>query len=83
MSPSAKEFETALQELRRLSSRGDWLLRTYRGSYFPGFIAGLQDNLDTIRANELLSRLVRAMLEVASALRLGATERGLIHPQQS
>lgn len=48
MSPSAKEFETALQELRRLSSRGDWLLRTYRGSYFPKFIAGLQDNLDTI-----------------------------------
>lgn len=67
---SAREFERAVQELRRLNSRHDWLLRSYCGSDFSEFIASLQDNLDAIARYEFLSRLARAMLTVASALRL-------------
>ena len=70
MPPSAREYERALRELRRLHSRDDWLLRTYRGSDFPEFIARLQDNLDAIANAEFLSRVGRAMLKVASALRV-------------
>ncbi len=70
MPPSARDFERAVRELRRLDRRNDWLLRSYRGCDFPEFFAGLQDGLDTVTNYELLSRLSRAMLRVVSALRL-------------
>ena len=70
VSPSARDFERVARELRRLNRRNDWLLRTYRGSDFPEFIASLQDNLDAIGNAEFLSRVARAMLKVASALRV-------------
>ena len=70
MPPSTRDFEIAAQELRHLSRRDDWLLRTYRTCDFPEFIARLQDNLDAMAHAEFLSRVVRAMLKVASALRV-------------
>jgi len=68
--PSARDFERAARELRRLDRRNDWLLRTYRGCDLPEFIDGLQDNLDAIMNYELLSRLAHAMLKVVSTLRV-------------
>ena len=60
----------AAHELRRLNRRDDWLLRTYRARDFPEFIGRLQDNFDGVADAEFLSRVVRAMLKVASALRV-------------
>jgi hypothetical protein len=68
--PSAKELERAIKELRRLNSRHDWLLHTYRGSDLLEFLASLQDNLNAIAHRAFLSRMVRAMLAVVSALRV-------------
>jgi hypothetical protein len=70
MPPSAKEYERALRELRRLHSRHDWLFRTDCGCDFPEFIARLQDNLNAHGNYEFLSRVARAMLKLASALRV-------------
>jgi len=70
MPPSAGEYERALRELRRRHSRHNWLFRTYRGSDFPEFIASLQDNLGAHADYEFLSRVARAMLKLASVLRL-------------
>ena len=70
VSPSARDFERVARELRRLDPRNDWLLRTYCGCDFPEFIASLQDNLDAIGDAEFLSRVARAMLKAASALRV-------------
>jgi len=68
--PSAKDFERAARELRRLDRRNRWLLRTDRGGDLPGFIAGLQDSLDAATHYEFLSRLAHAMLKVVSTLRV-------------
>ena len=67
---SARQFERSLRELRRLDSRDDWPFRIDRGQDVTEFIARLQDNLDAIAHAELLSRVARAMLKVASALRV-------------
>ena len=70
MSLSVRDFERAARELRRLNRRDDWFLRTYRACDFPEFITRLQDNLDAVADAEFLSRVARAMLKVASALRV-------------
>jgi len=70
MPPSAREYERALRELRRLHSRDGRLIRTDRGCDFPEFIARLQDNLNAHADYEFLSRVARAMLKLASALRV-------------
>ena len=70
MLPSARQFERAVRELRHLGLRDDWLFRTDCGCDVPEFIARLQDNLDTIANYEFLSRVARAMLKLASALRV-------------
>ena len=70
MPPSTRDFDRAAQELRRLNRRNGSLLRTYRACDLPQFIAGLQDNLDAMADAEFLSRVIRAMLKVASALRV-------------
>ena len=70
MPPSAREYERALRELRRRHSRHDWLFRTDRANNFPEFIASLQDNLGAHADYEFLSRVARAMLKLASVLRL-------------
>jgi len=67
---SARQYERAVRELRRRHSRHDRLFRTDRSRDFPEFIARLQDNLDAIANAEFLSRVGRAMLKVASALRV-------------
>ena len=69
MAPSAGDFERAVRALPHLDRYEGWL-RTYRGCDFPEFIASLQDNLEAAARYEFLHRLVRAMLRVASALRL-------------
>ena len=70
MSPSAREYDRALRELRRLQRRDRCLFPMDRGWEFPDFIARLQDNLDAMADAEFLSRVARAMLKVASALRV-------------
>ena len=70
MPPSAREFNRALKELRRLNARNDWLLHTYRGSDLPEFLAGLQDNLSAMARRGFLSQMAGAMLAVVSALRV-------------
>ena len=70
MPPSAREYEKALRELRRLHSCHGCLFRTDCSSDFPEFIARLQDNLNAHADSEFLSRVARAMLKLASALRV-------------
>ncbi|MGC2324918.1 MAG: hypothetical protein WA463_19945 [Terriglobales bacterium] len=70
MPPSARQYERALRELRRRHSRHDRLFRTDRSSDFPEFMACLQDNLNAHADYEFLSRVARAMLKLASALRV-------------
>ena len=67
MAPSAGDFERAVRALPHPDRYEGWL-RTYRD--FPEFIASLQDNLEAAARYEFLHRLVRAMLRVASALRV-------------
>ena len=69
MAPSARDFEGAARALRHLDRSRGWL-RTYHGCDFPEFIASLQDNLEAAASYEFLPRLARAMLKVASALRV-------------
>ena len=67
---SARQYERAVRELRRRHSRHDRLFRTDRSRDFPEFIARLQDNLGAHADYEFLSRVARAMLKAASALRV-------------
>ena len=70
MPPSARQLDRALRELRCLGRRDDRFFRADRGYNCPEFIARLQDNLDAIANYQFLSRVVRAMLKVASILRV-------------
>jgi hypothetical protein len=70
MPPSAREYDRVACELRRLQRRDRCLFPMDRGCEFPEFIARLQDNLDAVADAEFLSRVERAMLKVASALRV-------------
>ena len=69
MPPSAREYERALRELRRLHPSRRLSLAG-SGCDFPEFIARLQDNFDAVANADFLSRVARAMLKVASALRV-------------
>jgi hypothetical protein len=70
MPPSARDFERAARELRRLNRRNDWLLRAYRSCDLHEFFVSLQEELEAIANAQFLSWVAHTILKVASALRL-------------